>query len=286
MDWDIVFLGHGSHRGAATDEGLAHAVALTQRWVGPEVRVRLAGFEFTRPSLDEAILALAEDGSRRIVVAPYFLFDGRHISSEIPELLEEVAARVPGLELRYARTLGVDRRLLDVVMERIGKALTGRDEPAAVWEQGGFERDGLGVVFVTRGSRPEFDRGEKRDLLAAMLEQTLGGGTLVHSAQAEYMSPTVEEASAALAERGAKKVVVLPYIFFPGKVLFDNIAPAMEHARLANPDVAFHLAETLGADERMVAVALERAQEAGDATVWHRTFLVTRSDAGVASSHA
>ena len=84
MEADLILLGHGSRRGTATDEGLREATRRLQS-LAPQLRVRMAAWEFTEPSLDEVVGGLAAEGSRRIVVVPYFLFDGKHIKEEIPE---------------------------------------------------------------------------------------------------------------------------------------------------------------------------------------------------------
>lgn len=240
---DIILLGHGSRRGIDTDEGLKDAAGRLQQRVGPEVRVRMAGFEFTRPSIPEAIDMLVAEGCRRMVIVPFFLFDGKHITLEIPEELEKIQAGYPDIELTYAKTLGVDKRLVEVVAERVQEA-------------GPCD----GVVLVNRGSRLEFDRGDRLRELAGLIEARVGAK--VAPAQAEYESPTILEAAESLVRVGLKRIVVVPYIFFPGKVLNVNIVPAVEEAKGRFPGVEFRVARTLGVDDRLIDLALERAKEA------------------------
>ena len=254
MNADIVLLGHGSRRGKDTDYGLAEATRLLQAMVNGAAKVRMAGFEFTQPPLKEAITDLASQGSTRIVVVPYFLFDGRHVTLEIPEELDGIRSEFPNVDIIYAKTLGIEEDLLDLVAEKIDAALATRGLEPAHGE--------LGVVFVNRGSRPHIDPGAKLRQLASNLETKLGGLAKVHHAQAEYASPTIQEAATNLVAGGCKVVVVLPYIFFPGKVLYDNIVPGMDSAQERNPVARFVLADTLGVDDRLVRVALKRAEEA------------------------
>jgi len=206
----------------------------------------MAGFEFTRPGIPEAVDGLVEEGSRRMVIVPFFLFDGKHITVEIPEELERVRQRHPGVELLYARTLGVDSRLVDLVVERVHAA-------------GPYD----GVVLVNRGSRLQYDPGDRLRELASLIEDRVTAP--VAPAQAEYESPTILEAVEMLAGRGLKQVVVVPYIFFPGKVLKVNILPAVEEARRRFPGVELSVAQTLGVDDRLIDLALERALEAAGA---------------------
>ena len=179
------------------------------------------------------------------------------LEEEIPEEMEGLRQALPSVQLLYARTLGVEHQLLDLVVERIDAALAAARVAPTFGE--------LGVVFVNRGSRLHIDPGAKLRQIAAELEKRLGGRAKVQPAQAEYASPTVQEASAALVADGCRIIVVVPYIFFPGKVLYDNIKPGMEQAKEQSPEVTFLMAETLGVDDRLVQVALKRAYEALEA---------------------
>lgn len=264
MGADIVLLGHGSRRGTDTDEGLADAVARLQARVPPPTRVRLAGLEFTRPSLPEAVSGLVKEGSRRIIVVPFFLFEGKHMNVELPELLGELRRTFPDLDLLCAGTLGIDRRLIDLVLERVDQALVGPLSSFA-WGAGVSETPGLGVILVNRGSRREFDSGQRLRELAGLVRDRLGPGGQVAPAQAEYASPTILEAAESLIAAGAGTIVTVPYIFFPGKVLYDNILPATHAARQRYPSVEFRVAPPLGIDDRLLEIVLERAEEALDA---------------------
>lgn len=263
---DIVLLGHGSRRTRTTDVGLAEVVRRMQARVLPPTRVRLAGFEFTRPNLTEAVEGLACEGSRRIVVTPFFVFEGRHVLEEIPEELDRLRASWPHVELLYALTLGHDPRMVDVVIDRVRQSLS-----PVEWEglqangHGGPAADGrrVGVVLVNRGSRRHFDPEQRVRAIVDGVRERLGPSVLVHHAQAEYEWPRVEDGCAAVIEAGAQLVVVVPYIFFPGKVLFDNIRPAVSRSAADHPGVEHRLTRVLGVDDRLIAIALDRAVAAG-----------------------
>lgn len=260
MDADLILLGHGSRRGTATDEGLREATARLQRLVPLPMRVRMAAWEFTEPSLSEVVTQLAAEGSRRIVVVPYFLFDGKHIKEEIPEMLDALRQRYPGVDLGYAHTLGFDPRLVQLTIERVHQGLTGglcSQVPCDC-----LARAELGVVFVNRGSHLEYDDGSRLRELAREMEYILDDRVPVAPSQAEYASPTIGEAIDSLVAQGKSTIVVLPYLFFPGKVLSVNVLPAVETAKERHSAVEFHMAPTLGVDDRLIQLAWERAQEA------------------------
>lgn len=251
---DIVLLGHGSRRGKDTDIGLQEVVHRLQKRFNHGSKVRMAGFEYTQPTLKEAVLGLAEEGARAIVVLPFFLFEGKHITLEIPEQLVQLQSIIPDVPLLYARPLGVDSRLIQIVVERVGEAVNFGMA---------LKAKSIGIVLVVRGSRPLFDSGEHLHRLVAGIADIYHGQVRVEPAQAQFGFPTIEAAIASLAERKAGVVVMVPYLLFPGKVLYDNIIPAINRARETYPNVQFILTQTLGVDDRMIDIALDRLREVG-----------------------
>ncbi len=254
----VVLLGHGSRRGSATDTGM-HQVArrLADRLSGGP-SVRLAFFEFLRPRLDEAIRDLAHQGTERIVVLPYFLFDGKEITVDIPLALNVLRDELQGLDIVQAVNLGVDDRVIDLVVERVQGALQGTAQFQPVPPRRGAGGQ-LGVVLVNRGSQRRYDGGERLAQLAELLRQRMSPDVLIATAQAENSPITVEVAGRGLIGQGVRRLVVAPYLHFPGKVLADNIIPDTLRLRRDYPSVRVHLASTLCVDDRLVDIMRDRA---------------------------
>lgn len=252
MSQEIILLGHGSRRNNATDAGLAEVVRRLQLRVGEQLRVRLAGFEFTRPSLAEAVAQSAAARAERVTVVPYFLFGGREVRLKIPAELAALRAQYPELDLRYADCLGPDPAMADVSADRVREMLQ-----SANWRHlvpGGAT---LGLVVVSRGSRAsEADAGLRA--ITAMVAERLTISIFSH-AQAEIGSPRLPEAARAVIAAGATALVVQPYLVFPGSVLLDTVRPALEQVRQEYPTIPVVLARILGIDERMLDLALARA---------------------------
>jgi sirohydrochlorin ferrochelatase len=258
-----VLLGHGSRRGSDTETGLRRLRSEVQWLLGGNHPVVLAGLEFTRPSLSEALEELTTRGVSEVVVVPLFLFDGRHVLEEIPELVDAERLRWPGVRVVLAKTLGLDSRLIRLAVRRIEAAVTGRDCPRYPCECArGQLGSQFGVVVVSRGSRRQYDPGLRVRQIAALVGVEMGDCCPVFPAQAEYEEPTVRQAIDALALQGVGRIVVLPYLLFPGKVTEDNIMPAVLEARSRYPWLRVELAQTLGAAREVAEVACDRACEA------------------------
>lgn len=260
MSDEIVLLGHGSRRNGATDAGLAEVVRRLQARVGARLRVRLAGFEFTRPTLAEALAAAEASGAERVTVVPYFLFGGREVRVKIPAELDHLRRQYPSLDLRYADCLGPDPSMAEVCADRVRELLA-----SAPWRQAVPAAARVGLVVISRGSRAaEADAGLRT--VTALAAERLGI-TIVSQAQAEIGQPRLPEAVRTVVAAGAAAVAVQPYLVFPGSVLLDTVRPALEVVKQEYPAVPVALTRILGIDERMLDLALARAEAAGAPTV-------------------
>jgi len=85
--------------------------------------VEPAHMELAEPSIGDAFDACAAADCEVIVVAPYFLWPGRHWSDDIPALAAAAAARHPEVTYLVAAPLGPHPQLRDVVDERVRHCL-------------------------------------------------------------------------------------------------------------------------------------------------------------------
>ncbi|MFZ3171451.1 MAG: CbiX/SirB N-terminal domain-containing protein [Carboxydocellales bacterium] len=120
----VVVLGHGSK--TIVDEAnlaLYKVIDLVKTKLDtPLVEAAFMMRESGKQNLQQAIDKLVEQGASKIVVAPWFLTNGLHIQQDIPEELAEARTRHnEKVEIAFARHLGPDPRIVDVLMDRIGE---------------------------------------------------------------------------------------------------------------------------------------------------------------------
>ncbi len=120
MDALIVFA-HGSRRAEANEA--VEKVAAVAAKKGGFGRWRAAFLELAEPTLAAAVKDLAAAGATRIVVAPYFLVMGVHLTQDLPRLIAEAAAGVPGVELVSTPPLDGHSALADILSERARTAI-------------------------------------------------------------------------------------------------------------------------------------------------------------------
>ncbi len=218
-------------------------------------RVVLSCLEFISPFPDEAVRILSSQGNERVIVMPYLLGHGKHATLEMDELLDDIRAQSPQVELVVAEGLGADPRLADLVVERIGNM--GEDAPTP------SNGNRVGILLVKAGTRTQYDDCLWLVELGKLVESKLGTGYAVDVAQSHYGDPTMESAAARLVEeRGVSSVICVPYIFFPGLILTRNVLGTLDQLREKYPAVTMTVAPPLGVDDRLIDVAADRVRQA------------------------
>jgi len=101
----LLVVAHGSRREASNEEVRA-LVQRMARQPGPFDRLEAAFLELAEPSIPEGIRRLVEAGAEEVVVVPYFLSAGRHVSQDIPRLVEAARRAHPVSAIRLAPHLG------------------------------------------------------------------------------------------------------------------------------------------------------------------------------------
>lgn len=116
------------------------------------------------------------------------------------------------------------------------------------------------LILIDHGSRLE----EANRLLDRVAERLRARGefALVEAAHMELAEPTLAQAFERCAGAGARRVVVVPYFLAPGGHATEDIPRMAAEAAARHPGVAWAVAEPLGLDDRLVALASDRAAEA------------------------
>jgi sirohydrochlorin ferrochelatase len=116
----ILLIDHGSRRAEAN--ALLDDVADQVRRRAPESIVEVAHLEIAEPNIAEGIDACVKKGATQIVVHPYFLGPGRHITEDIPAQVERARGSHPNVQIRISQALGGHAALIDVILDRVSDA--------------------------------------------------------------------------------------------------------------------------------------------------------------------
>jgi sirohydrochlorin ferrochelatase len=199
----LVAIAHGSRdprAGATVTEllGVARERADQRGLAGLDIR---AAFLDHAPPAPVQVLAAVGDGP--VVVLPLLLTAAYHSGTDIPGLLDEAQAALPGLRVRYGAPLGPHPGLLRALDRRLAEA--GQDVAQA---------GRTAVVLASAGSSHPAANAVISRLAADW--QAARGWQAVRPAFASAASPTPEQAVAGLLRAGAHRVVVASYLLAPG----------------------------------------------------------------------
>ena len=117
MKQGAIILAHGSKRKAANEEIYSMVREIQER--DEEMLYEAAFMSFGEPDIPAAIARLASRGVQSIIIMPFFLGTGNHISQDIPELLRQEKRKYPELDLKMAVHLAGHPGLIDIVLDRI-----------------------------------------------------------------------------------------------------------------------------------------------------------------------
>jgi sirohydrochlorin cobaltochelatase len=120
MSRHLILFAHGSRdpRWRQPFEGF-HAKLLAEQGASaaqPPFSVHLAYMEMTSPTLGEVVDAIVAEGGSKLVVLPMFMAAGAHLAHDLPRLLEEVAARHPGVEIQALPPLGEHPAVVEAML--------------------------------------------------------------------------------------------------------------------------------------------------------------------------
>lgn len=112
----LVVFAHGSRVAAANDAVRTVAREASER-SGIET-YRAAFLELADPTLAAAVEDLAAQGVRRVLVTPYFLTMGRHLTEDLPRLVTDVRAAHPDLIVESSPPLDGHPDLAGILADR------------------------------------------------------------------------------------------------------------------------------------------------------------------------
>lgn len=117
----VILLGHGSRVEKAGGDMERVAAILKDRHGFP--MVEYCFMSRLPPHFPETLAGLVGRGASWVLVIPYFLHTGLHIRLDIPEMMQQEAAKHPGLRLQLGGNLGYDDILVELVRKRIDESL-------------------------------------------------------------------------------------------------------------------------------------------------------------------
>lgn len=117
----IIILSHGSKLKKA-NASLEKTVKAIKNKTGLNI-ITPAYLQFCQPDLTRSIAGLIRQKCQTIIIIPFFLFNGNHVTRDIPHLIGKEKAKYPQVNFIYTKNLGEDVRIADIVADIVKEAI-------------------------------------------------------------------------------------------------------------------------------------------------------------------
>lgn len=115
----VVLIAHGSRAVAANE---AHRKMAVDLEAGLGMPVWAAFLELADPLIPSAIHQAITAGASKVIVLPYFLYPGRHLTQDIPELVAKTQAQRTEAEIVVLPGFGADPAVLGLLVAQVRRA--------------------------------------------------------------------------------------------------------------------------------------------------------------------
>lgn len=112
----VIILAHGSRNTQAKDSFLRMVGILKKSCTSLIVP---AFYSLGSPNLEKAVDDLAFEKYSKIIIFPYFLFDGNHVQKDIPLLVSKLRVKHPQIDFQILGSLEHEPMMLEIVLQRI-----------------------------------------------------------------------------------------------------------------------------------------------------------------------
>lgn len=247
MSTATLLIGHGSRNEAAVSENLAFAQQLAER-LGQHVAACF--LEFSDPPIIDGIRTCIEQGATNIVALPLFLGPAGHQKNDVPAVINWARKAWPHVNFLYGTPLGAQYHLANLLGKRATTIISEAETVISDSE--------TAIVVVGRGSRDPDSNSEVSKVTRLLYEGRDYGW--VETAFFSLTTPRVADTVAKCARLGAKRIVLLPYLLFTGKIYERIIEQATDAAKTNNVEVL--VASYLYPDDNLIEAVVRRYEEA------------------------
>jgi sirohydrochlorin ferrochelatase len=118
-----------------------------------------------------------------------------------------------------------------------------------------------GIIIVDHGSRRDESNQMLEEVTALFAKRFSERYEIVEPAHMELAEPSIATAYAKCAERGAQRIVVLPFFLGPGKHWTQDIPKLTADAAIRFPNTKHHVSRPLGIDDLILDLLAKRVDQ-------------------------
>jgi len=113
----LLIVAHGSRREASNDE-VRELVKAVRSQASHFESVESAFLELSNPSIPDGLRKAVAEGHQRIIILPYFLSAGRHVTEHIPAEVQKVRDEFPNVEMELITHMGAAGGIIQLLLDQ------------------------------------------------------------------------------------------------------------------------------------------------------------------------
>ena len=112
----LLLVAHGSRREASNEEVRQITKKIQQQASDKFLKIECAFLELAEPSIPQGIDSCMIEKTNELIIFPYFLSAGRHVSEDIPEIITEKQRDYPDKKMRVVTHLGAIEGVASLIL--------------------------------------------------------------------------------------------------------------------------------------------------------------------------
>lgn len=117
MKTAVIILGHGS-KSAGADEAIRRIAAEVKKLGGHEI-VESGFLQYASPALKDVLENCIRQKAERIVIVPFFMQSGAHVTKDIPGVVEKTRKQHPGIDIVVTEYAGMHPLMAKIVEDLV-----------------------------------------------------------------------------------------------------------------------------------------------------------------------
>ncbi len=115
----LLLVAHGSRRDLSNEEVRQITDKIREQASQQFLSIECAFLELAEPSIPEGIDRCIKAGAETVVIFPYFLSAGRHVSIDIPEIIEKKQAEYQDKTIQMVKHMGAMDGVAALILEHL-----------------------------------------------------------------------------------------------------------------------------------------------------------------------
>ena len=114
----LIMIAHGSKKSLSNHEFL-DLVSEVENKDKKFSKIEASFLEFATPNIETVVKSFLNNGITKIFFYPYFLNSGKHVSVDLPDMINKLKDNYPLIQFTLLPHFGISNKISDIIIEDI-----------------------------------------------------------------------------------------------------------------------------------------------------------------------